>query len=380
MASRTDTFDQWLLITGQKPRFFPIPDEIAEPFDGQIARFDSRIEQIRKMYGSTKRIDIYADFIDDGRCNAVAGVWNYLGLVGINKGLILQLNEQFCRMLSHPLVLTGIGTSKDERISPQHREDLPEDHDELLANRRKRGRKLLPIGPNCPLRQKVAAACFHLACNFVIIHEVVHILHGHVDYLFGSKAAPFMLEASCPQPAQFVSEAVLDYQAIELWADSIAFCVVLNGFLDHTPMTGFDARLKLAIWTFAMYSLFRLWGLDFNPDDIASADHPPSILRLHTAITGSWLNVTGLNPEIGKDYLAVVTAALSEAENGFVRTGIRPIQRQELAKIKYPTVRAHREMLIDHFDNVLLNKLKKHSYIELKDSSEPLLPQPQTPP
>jgi hypothetical protein len=51
----------------------------------------------------------------DGECNAAAGIFRYLGLIGLNKGLILLPLDLFCRMFSHPEVVKNLGNGSDER-------------------------------------------------------------------------------------------------------------------------------------------------------------------------------------------------------------------------------------------------------------------------
>src|SRR5208282_2939798 len=154
----------------------------------------------RPFFIPGRNIEIYADFVDDGTCNAMAGIHNHLGLVGINKGAIMLPFEMFYRMLSHPLVWFGLGEEMPkERRGPQHSEGLPADYDELIDARKKARRSPLPKPPINPTRLAVAQTCIDLAWGFLVNHEIIHILHGHVEYLQKARGIPFILEIAQSQ-------------------------------------------------------------------------------------------------------------------------------------------------------------------------------------
>jgi hypothetical protein len=181
MADPTDVFDQWLKTWTLRPRFFPIPEGLAAPFKFVSHRTRTIIESFQSVFLPNRNIEIYADYIDDGEFNAAAGIHDNLGLIGLNTGAILRPIEVFYGMFSHPLALPNIGNSQAEKIGPQHSEGVPEDHVSLFKMRIEAGRSPWPTQPIDPIRLDTARLCIEMAWRFLIVHEITHILHGHVN-------------------------------------------------------------------------------------------------------------------------------------------------------------------------------------------------------
>jgi hypothetical protein len=335
MRPPVEIFDEWLRVVGLKPRFHPIPAELTEAFAHQLLEFERRMSGIRPLFRENRGIDVYADFIDDGTCNGFAGVHDGLGVVAIPKGTVLLPVEIFYRMFSHPLVLIELGNSMEEQIGPQHREGLPGDYDELIALRRRENRTVLPRIPANSERMKLAHLCAQVTWRFIVMHEISHVVHGHVQYLQSVQGVPFMSEVFGAISPSRVSRTELDRQTMELWADAMAAKVVLAGLLTQSPRVAEllqDTRERLFIWSFAMFALFRLWGLEIDPSDLKGR-HPPNAMRYSLLMTGPCYDIAAPIPELRDQYWSIVTAGQREAERAIVLVGEAELLPQDVLGI-----------------------------------------------
>ena len=360
-----EAFDDWIAqYPGVlEPRFRLIPPEIAPAFEKQRNRLDYRNNELRKLFLPRRNIELYLDFTDDGTCNAVAGIHDLLGLIAVSKGAIMLPLEMFFNIFSHPAILPGVGHNKDERIGPRHREGLLTDYDALCSMRVKAGRSVWPKKPIDPVRTESAQLCSEIIWSFIVMHEIVHIVHGHVGYL------------NTPTRASRTSQMIpvdLEMQAIEVWADSMAISVTLRGLLTKSWESVLwnvfrSPEQKIFIWSFAIYTLFRIWGMEIDPANL-HGDHPPIALRfqiaMENAAAAAILVVPGLNESL---FRAVAVQGITQAERAIVYCGGNRLGNP--ISLDDQRVAAHRKLLADHHDNVLRAKLPAYSYVGMKDSA-----------
>jgi hypothetical protein len=375
MKTPVEIFDEWIIAANGQlaPRLSPIPAEIAPPFVDQLKRFQIRIEEVRRYFSPGRNIEIYADFLDNGTCNAAAGVFGKMGLIGINKGAIMLPFELFQRMFSHPLVMFGLGGDfPKEKRGPQHGEGIPDDYDTLIAARKRAGRKPLPKPPINPVRRAVALMCIDLAWGFLMNHELIHIIHGHVEYLQNTQAIPLLLEISPSHPSVVLSSSDLDYQTIELWADSKAAEIVLGGLFSKsygpTLETHFgDVERKLFLWGFTMFALFRVWGFRMDPLKLHGELHPPTIVRFQLLMAQASIQIAKLFPELGdQKFYAASHAGQLEAERGIRYSGGPAVAAEDITASHDPNVDDLLKQLISHFENHLWKELEKYAYVPLR--------------
>jgi hypothetical protein len=363
-------FDEWVQLSSLTKRLDPIPNEIASPFEAQRKISHQRLIEVRKMFLPNRSIDVYTDFITMDTCDAFAGIHRDLGCIAIAKGMILLPLEMFFRMLSHPLILPSVGNSSLERIGPQHRDGLSTEYDDLLKRRKQQGRVLLPKPPNCPIRHRVARVCADLMWRFVAMHELVHIVHGHIGYKCSVSPACYLRSMVLAVHGSSLSREVLDHHTMELWADFKAAQVVMGGLINKSSdsLHGiFDTpRARLFLWTFSLYTLFRLWGLKIDPTDLHGPTHPPTALRFELAVLGPCRDIAEPILERGDSYQSIVCDAQWAAEQAIVYCGGDALQTADVAGANHPAVQAHRDSLVDHFEKVLCNELKKHAYVKLE--------------
>jgi hypothetical protein len=245
---------------------------------------------------------------------------------------------------------------------------MPDDYDQLIADRQRGGRQLLSKMPNCPIRRAVAEICMDLTWRFVAMHELIHIVHGHVEYLQSlSPHIPFFAEVLRAHGSVAVTTSDMDRQTMELWADYFAISVVMGGLLTKSPgrinNVPLNPRERLFLW---VYTLFRLWGLSVDPSDMRGS-HPPTAIRFMMALRFPCCIV--LN-EAAKDipeeeFFDIARRSLREADQAIRYCGGTDLPVADLLAIGDPKVQLHINSLVDHFDDVLKPKLMKHSYIPL---------------
>jgi hypothetical protein len=366
MLSHVNLFEDWLRsMKPPKRRFHPIPIEIIAPFNEESETFGRRMVDLRKGFLPQKGIEIYMDFIDDGSCNAAAGLSNSVGLIGINKGLILFAQEIFFRMFSHPNVLTDLGEINLERKGTWHDDPLPMNFNHLLNYRNERRRPLLADPPVDALRRRTANACLNIFRGFITIHELVHIVHGHVEYLQRKRAIPFIIES---YPSTSPETLDLDYQSAELWSDSMAVAVVLGGLLKSSAgiTQAFPKPLsKVFLFAFSIYVLFRLWGLKVDPDDLRGRLHPPTLIRFEMALISAKLDLMCTCPELVDVFWDIAKHARDAAERSLRYSGLEPLDSNDIAPKDDPRVIGYREELINHFRNALYPELLKYSHVSI---------------
>lgn len=365
MRPASDIFCEWV-ATLRLRRFHPIPPEIAAPFHDQLGVLRRRLHDLRPRFAPGRQIDVYADFVDDGTLNAAASVRDGIGLLGINKGAILLPFDLFQRMLSHPLVLQRVGDSGMEKRGPQHSDGVPNNYDALVDARRRVGRAAIAKPPVDDTRQGVAQTCADLAWGFIVWHELVHILHGHLEYRDGAPGTRSAGEAvRVFGPAALPRD--IDQQALEAWADSKAVSVVLRGLLLNSSVPTFPRpQDKVFIWAFAIYGLFEIWGIEINPHKLWG-DHPPTALRFEMVVRGGVMDAITACPELEDTIWPAVHAGIKEAEQATRYCGGEPLLPEHVAGVRAPSVAEHCDALLDHFTRVLSPKLPQYTHVTFDD-------------
>jgi hypothetical protein len=371
MRTPTQIFDKWCAAHKLPRRFHPIPAELRPIFDEQRVAFDAAVSGIRRLFLPSRDIEIYADFNIDGTCNAAAAIYESMGIIAISKGAIMLPMEMFFRMLSHPSVFQGVGDSCGEQVGMQHREGILTDYNKLARARK----KLEPNAPIDPIRCALAMVAIQCAWDFVFFHELVHITHGHLGYLKRSRSIPFILENSSSGRFHQLPSDDLDCQAIELWADSKAVTLTLGGFLRSKLGNGLDQffpepRHRLFLWSFAVFTLFRLRGIKIDIANMTGT-HPPKAMRFEIAMLSASLDVSDLCPDLETDFWKIIQGGQAEADKGIIACGGNGLLPSDVAGVRHPAAVQRRGELLNHFDNVLKPELTKYSFVTL-DKPKPI--------
>lgn len=242
-------------------------------------------------YKNSPRVHI--SFLINNKLGAVAAKDKESGdyFIGLYIGSVWVLRAFFSAMLCSPKVLTWVGDVSVEEVSKLdnpfmiNTETLMEF---LNANPDQR------LVPNDPVRWDAAQILTSYAMQFLALHELGHIVRGHVDYYnLLAEESPIhkLLADSGAQVLPNVDQLGLKLQAMEWDADYFAtFHGALASYQVHNvPLSTEENKEVLELWLFAIYSTFRLLSLfPYNANVLASRSHPPAGIRMNMV-----LNVAG---------------------------------------------------------------------------------------
>jgi hypothetical protein len=139
-----------------------------------------------------------------------------------------------------------------------------------------------PVQSNCERRRSYAQLMTILAMDFVILHEFVHICHGHLELLHKMALSDFIFEVSPRGSNRQLSE--LDMLTLEFDADSIAVnigCIKIMGrdfeLVSSLVATPAGHQDRAYIYHAAMQVLFEIFGCASRA--VNDPYHPPPIYR-----------------------------------------------------------------------------------------------------
>jgi hypothetical protein len=171
----------------------------------------------------------------------------------------------------------------------------------------------------------VASTLTQLALEFVVFHEVGHVLLGHVDYLSGSTGHAL---AEFSNPTTRVSDIrVAERHYLELSADRVGEWNTLRLFFSMTKTHNFDsAPAKITTFGLAAYSRAHgvfMWSVAVcvvflclgswsgTEADLKGATHPLPLLR--------WMQLTSRNEFLNGELFKRLLTALMATNPGSER-------------------------------------------------------------
>lgn len=200
---------------------------IVEQFgDGNMLKyFKMEIEHILSQIHRSKEYKIC--FIDNQQYNAKVKTDGDLTVIEINIGVIMQIYHlAFLIMMSDiffPELSGGEAIDQMELLDFElPRIELREDNFKEIN---------FYSGPSDPIRVAVAQVIAMFGIEFVIFHEMGHILGGHLEYIKNTLGIHELLAQGSDQ---IISERIKDnitYQTIEMDADAIAVHLLLENAL-----------------------------------------------------------------------------------------------------------------------------------------------------
>lgn len=320
------TFDA-LAKAGGDARYVPA-GPYNELFDEQLDAFMRWSMKLANLFLPDKQLPIYVDYINDGRFNAWACVYEEVGFVALNKGAVLLPFEMFARHFSHPRTLTLIGNAAVEQIGPHHSEGMATNYEQLVGKRIADNQPIFAILPKDFTRKAASNLCMFAVWEFLAFHELTHILHGHCDYWQIVSKHKALLEVA-GDAGENRGQHMLR-QAIETYADSAAVSVTLSHVLGPRKMhpgNDFSNRHRLYLWCYAIFGLFRIWGFTMETPTrrLDESNYPPTTMRYMMAMDTAKLHIQQYFPELYRDFDADCGRAEVDFDNDLITVGGLPL-------------------------------------------------------
>ncbi len=264
---------------------------------------------------------IYTDWVTNSQFNAFAFKHRDRYFVAFHDGLLLVLLRVFYRLLADRRLFRHVGEPDQEAESlPLFHLDFPPDATKLATANPD------AVVPRHSWRQIYSLHLTRLAFDFLTVHEIAHLAHGHVDYLRAEEGLPYVSELEwLPN----TPEGNMELQAMELDADSTAVRMIAHtarlNVTQRNTMPADVAGLYLepvqAVFDIAVAAcvIFRLFqDSRMQGVDLSGRSHPPRRWRQMQILNmlGNYVDQnwdSRLVPEIE----AALTRALTLVEEAF---------------------------------------------------------------
>jgi hypothetical protein len=232
--------------------------------------------------------------------------------------------------------------------------------------------------PRDPERMRYALVLFDFAFDFLLGHELMHISHGHVDYLDDKYHQPFIAELGWHSPGP---DVLLERQTLEMDADSGAATAVgmatirLNAANLASPDFRWGPHCRtpgdaLFTWTFAVCSLFRLFGdVRIVGRDLLSDAYPPPGIRQGAVLAAAITHIVKRkwDADLINSAGPITRRAVAEVERAFADLTGAPVPDEGLKESLGPLGRDHAMRLYGNWQTKLRGELLPHAYGYLPD-------------
>jgi hypothetical protein len=226
------------------------------------------------------------NFVGSTDINAFALLYRGREFIGVNFGTILGLYELFHAMLAHKQFARDIGDPGHQIV------DFSDIQRKLLFLKGEGGGPpnfyWLVTTSADPIRRSYANALVFCALDFILHHELSHILLGHLDYLH-SRGTTQLIERRVHDQSMWTNELS---QACEVDADLVATGVCLNRLRNFQSLRSRDepppdwisilqdASIVYRVWYTAILMLLSVFGVGGEGIvDGSNGSHPHPYLR-----------------------------------------------------------------------------------------------------
>jgi hypothetical protein len=312
-----------------------------------------RDEIVRKVRTDRVVPEIFVGVVDDATFNACAFLHDGRYFIAVNYGALILMHALAHRIFSQPEFFPWAGDSTKENASRQF---APLSNNALTYMRaflKDRG-SIRPIDRN---RGRCAELLLAIATEFLIGHEVAHIVCGHLGWWLKNYGSGESRLSEALAPAE---KGALSLQALEMDADSFAMNLILLKTLAFASRReGYpndDQRMVRTLEDGLQVALLCgmvMTGSFFFPcptvDEWPRLDHPPTGVRLGANVLAAdrSLRVAGYNElraatSEKRDWIAqFVNLALRsiwkrighDDRDDELRTSFGPVGQRYLAKL-----------------------------------------------
>jgi hypothetical protein len=230
---------------------------------------------IQPYLPSLPNYKLLTGWTSEGHLNATAGIQDGSDCIAIALGTVHILRDLFLAMLSHPSLLTNIGSAWRE-----------EQRGQSVPNIKITDAQLLDFTsnyvPRDQLRLRYASRLFSCAFNFIFQHEFGHLFHGHIDWKRRALSESDLPSGITPLDLQTVEVDADCFGAIDVFIENMNISFVA-GRGRAPKLNSFGSRKNAAFAVFfALYAVFKLFSDNKDLTDeasILSARHPPALYR-----------------------------------------------------------------------------------------------------
>jgi len=248
-----------------------------------LTNCEDYIKELLAQYENPPKV--YIAFIDNPLLGAAVGKEGDDYFIGLYNGSIMILHGLFGRMLCSPRVLPLLGDVSKETeqkinnpyiISAEVLIDTIYNYPE---------QKRFPKDED---RRNGVILLAHLAMQFLALHELGHIVRGHLDYKLNNGQSTSH-EDTTIHMVKIGGQSGLHSQGMEFDADYYA---THNSMAFHSrSFQGIELPLDnqmgiIGLWVFAVCSLFRVFGL--IPNDAVQLNnysHSPMGMRMYMLLS-----------------------------------------------------------------------------------------------
>ena len=279
----------------------------------------SFITGLRLAYPKLPHINF--DLLNNPTLNACADMVGNNYYIGLNIGSYLLVYDMFSKMLANKTALPEIGDISLE-IDSNKKLNRFIYNDEINFN----PYKFEPVLPVDQTRGVFTVVLTSLALNYLIHHEIGHIIRGHCGYYKKLREKEHWSELELKQLAN-----PLHFQTMEMDADSFAvnyaFLSTENAAKAHASgnptsypwnLIYADTMTFFRYWMFAIYSFHRLCNFEnFSEEETNELSHPPPSVRVSIMAANIVTIMDNRNMPNSQEMAKMLMAIPVEAETAF---------------------------------------------------------------
>jgi hypothetical protein len=213
------------------------------------------------------------------RLNAFAQIEGGVAGVGITLAASTLIADLFARFMAHPAVVPTVGNAEAEEREIHWYAPLTDSLTDWslarseIPGRSESGQSLV----RDPTRAAFGAKLAGFACEYLVRHELAHLIHGHVQYLVGARSQAALLEVGFVSASEIDEARLLTWRACEMDADATAISIILNrrfGRLPEEAIRQDDGRCdNIALPSTLIFALSALYRLQYV-GSVGGGRHP----------------------------------------------------------------------------------------------------------
>lgn len=249
---------------------------------------------------------IVFDILGDATINAFACRKKSHDAIFLHSGLVVALYLLYSRLLQYSEGFPWATQQTSHRAVPPQLTALPATFEDITLQmlthiaRMSHGEPIsnlvLPYTPEDPARRELANCLWRWSLNFVLFHELAHILHGHVDFLAsidpasvfrGEKSTMPLAAVASIKPSLALDDSWYELRrSQELQADRFAVAATFLPLAlspGSLPSTLRVSDRLIYTWGFALATIFTVFA-HLDAGNGTTASHPPPHTRLATSM------------------------------------------------------------------------------------------------